>query len=108
MLMPRNVGGVVALATALLLVGASLHSAKGRAWKAGRVIDSHTSQERYWAGDTTNTSDLGIGQSRSTTSAVWITIKTDELAVIGDDYSYVIQRSVLARETGEVLSFDIW
>jgi hypothetical protein len=82
---------------------------KERDWKTGHVMDSSSSQENYVAGAVTNTSgratgsatttggmtnSTATGHSTSTTSVQRVFIKTNELLIVGDGYSYVIEDSV--------------
>ena len=83
-----------------------------RSWKIGLVLDSNTSNETYVAGQTTQQSGsvmvidvdgmaVGGGQSTSNTTVYRVSIRTDELAIAGDDYFYIVQDTT--RKSGDTL-----
>jgi len=83
-----------------------------RVWKTGRVLDSKTSNESYVASAATNESSRGIvvdtggvavGNETSTcnTTVNRITIRTDELAIVGEDYFYIIEDTT--RKSSDIL-----
>lgn len=97
------------LALALLVSGAK----KERTWKTGRVLDSNTTQQSYVTGSVTNTTGTATatgssttlgsttvgtaaasGQSTSTTTVQRVSLKTNQLLIVGDDYLYIIEDTV--------------
>lgn len=94
------------LALAACLLASALFAAKQRDWKTGKVIDSTMSQNSYVTGAVTNSSANGgitattIGntttgtanaQSTSSTTVQRVTVQRNELLILGDDYSYIIE-----------------
>jgi hypothetical protein len=78
----------------LIALPALLLGAKDQDWKTGKVLDSATAKTYVQTGATTNTTVTPSGNSADATSRTTIqnmAIRDTQLAIVSDDFAYVVE-----------------